>query len=395
MIEDFEFIWFSRDSWGKRKARKHLLAQALSKDSRVNKVLFIEPPVRITELIDIVKTRTMKDENRARWLRALSFKTIIKLSDKFYLHTPLFFVPFERFRLTYNLNRLLSSILIKFITKPKHIKRIVWLYHPYDYLLLRLFPRAITVFDWTEDWAEYHIELSPKKRNQMKELELKIVKNVDLVFTVSDSLLKVARQYNPNSYRIPNATAFAKMTKQDVKIAEEIKNIQKPIIGHVGNICDRTDLELINRLANELPKCSVVLIGGTSQGITESDISHLTSKNNVYYLGLKEHSQLPKYLKSFDVCLMLYRPENTKTGDPTKLYDYLATGKPIVSTKFVGVKGYEKYVRIAETHEEYIEGVRESLNKTDQQFTQDRLKLALENSWEARVQQVLDILGKM
>ncbi|HIE28425.1 TPA: glycosyltransferase family 1 protein [Candidatus Poribacteria bacterium] len=390
----FEFIWFSKDAWIKRKARKHLLAQALSKKPAVDRVIFLEPFTNPIELINLISSESISDDDFARWKRALLFKTV-KLSDKFYLHSPLSPIPLKRFRKIYDLNCLLSSIFIKSIAKSRSAKRVVWFYNPYDFLLLRLFPKStILVFDWTEDWAEYHVELSPKQRRQMKELEIKMVKNVDLVFTVSDSLLKVARQYNPNSHRIPNATAFAEISNnQNIEIAGEMR-IQRPILGYIGAICERTDFKLLNRLADEFPKCSIVLIGSMSQGITESDISHLTSKNNVYYLGLKEHGELPKYIKSFDVCLMPYKLENTKTINPTKLYDYLATGKPIVSTFFDDIEYYQDLVRIAETHEEFIGQVREALAENDSALVQRRIDYAKQNSWSARADEILGVLNE-
>lgn len=385
------FVCFSINNWEKRWARKQQFMYHLSKHGIVNKVLYIEPALSLIRLFTNPFSELASMENRARWKRALFFRTF-EYKRNLFIFTPLFFIPLGRLTLIHKINLYIALVFIRLRISNLNLKNIVlWIYDPYDYWLLGWFKnRIISCFDWAEEWSEYFIDLSLKSREKLKRLELLLAKDVDVVFTVSQKLLKKAKNVNENSYFLPSGTDAKLFEKTDGDvILEDIAHIKKPIIGYIGTITERMDLELLEFLAVALPDYSFVFIGDIHYGRVNS--SMLINKENFHFLGGKKYQDLPAYLKTFDVCIIPYRPEITE-GEPTKIYDYLASGKPIVSTPLVEILRFRDYIRIAATKEEFARHIKEGVNERDPKLFELRTKFAKENSWAVRVEQIIEII---
>jgi len=336
-----------------------------------------------------VELNTQK--NRKRWLRALSLN-IECLSNKLYLFTPIFIIPFSfRIQSIYNLNLYFSYLCIRSKLKTLGFKNIVlWIYHPFDYCLLNYFKeRIFSCFDWAEEWAEYFIEYSRKKRRVVKVLEDKIIAGVDAVFAVSKRLLETAKNINNNSYQICDGTVPEIFLKADKKLPRDMKGIKKPIIGYAGTIYLRVDLNLINELSDMFPECSFVFVGDVL--LKPADISRLKEKKNIFFLGGKAYSELPNYLTNFNVCILPYIPI-PYTSPPTKIYDYFATGKPVVSTYLPELKNLDNLIKLARTKEEFINFVKESLNENNPDIRKMRIEKAKNNSWSVRTEEIMNII---
>ena len=164
-----DFICFSVNNWEKRRARKQQFMLHLALRQDVGGVLYVEPALNLWRLFLFPFSELRSRENRRRWMRAINFKIEHSPeSEKLFIFTPLFLVPFSfRFQPIYNLNLYISLFVIKSKSDRLGFKNIVlWLYHPFDYCLLKWFKnRMVSCFDWAEDWAEYFIEFSPKKES--------------------------------------------------------------------------------------------------------------------------------------------------------------------------------------------------------------------------------------
>ena len=123
-----------------------------------------------------------------------------------------------------------------------------------------------------------------------------------------------------------------------------------------------------------------------------TDISQLKDRQNIFFLGGKEYNELPNYLMNFDVCLLPYVPA-FHTSPPTKIYDYLATGNPIVSTYFPELKDLGNLIKLARTKEEFIIFMAESLNEHNPEIRQMRIEKAQENSWILRTEEIVGIIA--
>jgi glycosyltransferase involved in cell wall biosynthesis len=369
-------------------ARKQQFMRALSKREDVARVVYIEPPENIFRLIfNSDKT----PESRARKKRALGFKCE-QLTEKLLLFTPVFFLPGAfRNQCIYDIDLFLALLVIKMRVRKLGIyKPVIWLYHPCDYRILRWFKdRAYSVFDWAEEWGEYFIELSSRRRKQVIKLEEKIISGVDLVFVVSDVLLEKAKKCNFNSHRLLDGTVYELFQKASFTQPQDMMTVKKPALGYLGSISERVDIGLLETVAKTYPDCSLVLVGDIHEGRT--DVLSLRRYSNIIFTGGKDFDELGDYVRSFDVCLLPYRPELTSSF-PTKLFDYFATGKPVVCTELKEVLRFKEYLYLAATKEEFIGLVEKALGENNQDLTAARKEIAKNNTWEKRAEEIVGYL---
>lgn len=374
-------------------ARKQQFMLYLSKKENVGNVIYVEPHVTILQLLLFPFSTLNSQEKRNRWKRALSFR-IEPVTEKLYLYTPLYYLPFAyKFQPIHNINLFLSSFILRNRVKRLSLQRtVIWLYPPFDCLVLRLFRnRVASVFDWAEEWADYFIEFSKGKRKRIAEQEKEIIQKVDVVFTVSKALYDKARAWNKNTYQLFDGTATELFLSPDVRLPSEMKSIQKPVIGYIGTIMERFDSDLILSMSEQLPQASIVLIGDAHRH--RIDITALEKKNNVFFLGGKYYSELPAYVNNFDVCIIPYK-EGTFIPPPTKIFDYLASGKPVVSIPFPEYERFSKYIKVARGKAEFIAMVKDAISERSAQLRDERITYAKANSWEVRTDELLAILEK-
>ena len=124
------------------------------------------------------------------------------------------------------------------------------------------------------------------------------------------------------------------------------------------------------------------------------NLDYLKKYENIHFLGMKKYDELPAYLRCFDVCLNVFRDgELSRDVSPLKFYEYLATGKPIVSTpQPVQVLDYADAVCIAEHGEDFAEKCEEAMNEPDDTKAKKRIEYARACSWDARVREMERIL---
>jgi len=391
-MNKIDFVCFSQNTWEKRRARKQQFMLHLSFREDVDKVFYVEPPLNLFRLILLPFSELRTKGNRGRWLRALKFKIERSSeSQKLFIYTPIFFIPFSfRIQAIHNLNRYISLLIIKTKLKRLNFENIVlWLYHPFDYCILKWFKdRMVSCFDWAEDWAEFFVEYPLKKRKYISYLEEKIIKEVDLVFVVSQVLLKRAQKLNKNSHQILDGTVPEIFDNYDGRIPDEMKKIPHPILGYTGTVNKRVDMDLITELSLQLPQSSIVLVGNILYPLEK--LKRVTHKN-IFFLGGKKYNELPNYMMNFDICILPYIPFYLQSP-PTKIYDYLATGKPVVSSNIPEMDRFKDCIKTARTNSEFIEFVKESLGEDNPELQELRREKARKNSWLSRTQEIIDII---
>jgi glycosyltransferase involved in cell wall biosynthesis len=176
--------------------------------------------------------------------------------------------------------------------------------------------------------------------------------------------------------------------KYDGRIPDAMKDIVRPILGYAGVVSRRVDLDLIAELGIKLPRCSIVLVGNIL--FPPEKLIKIKHKN-IFLLGGKSYDELPNYMMNFDVCILPYIAVN-HTSPPTKIYDYLATGKPVVSTYLPALECFSNLIKLVHTKEEFISFVNEALNENDQDIRKRRLEKAKENSWFVRANEIIGII---
>jgi hypothetical protein len=391
MTTKLNFICFSINNWEKRKARKQQFMTHLSQRDDVGEVLYVEPPMNILRLLFFWFSELSNPDNRLRWKRALTVSRK-PLTDKLSIYTPLFFLPFSsRIQAIHNINLRISTLILKRrLTHWDFGSTVIWIYHPFDYILLSLFPvRALSVFDWAEEWSVYFTEFSDARRRQIRLLEEQIIKAVDIVFVCSQRMISLAQPLNKNSYHILDGTIYGQFQHKPAELPADIRDIPRPIVGYLGTINRRIDLNLLERLAAACPQVSFVYIGDVHYQYL--DISPLQAHGNVHFLRGKDYSELGIYASCTDVWILPYKPELTPSS-PTKIFDYLATGKPTVSTDLIEIQRFKDIIYIAKDNDSFVLLTGAALKESSEELRNKRQLTARKNSWDARANEIMDII---
>jgi len=235
-------------------------------------------------------------------------------------------------------------------------------------------------------------------RRKTAALEQRLLKKVDAVITVSEKLTEEKSPFAKKIATIHHGVDYQLFENVLLSgpIPEELKKIPRPVIGYSGVVRHIIDLNLLDYVAEQRPDWSIVIVGP----VTESDkryydkVEVLKKKTNVYFLGAKPSDEVPRYINQFDVCVLPYTLEEVSTyyAAPLKFYEYLAAGKPVVST--VGPRDQEEFIVLnASTNETFLSGVEKALTMTSAEMIKKRKELARLNSWSERVHSIADFLS--
>jgi glycosyltransferase involved in cell wall biosynthesis len=235
---------------------------------------------------------------------------------------------------------------------------VAWYYTPMMLPFSRHLDVDVTVFDAMDELSKF--KFAPE---HLLELEQELIDKADIVFTGGSSLYEAKKDRHPSVHCFPSSvdrTHFAKARARQFDPADQ-EDLPRPRLGFYGVIDERFDTELLDKVAQMRPNWSFVMVGPVVK-ISEDD---LPKRPNIHYLGGKTYAQLPSYLSGWDVALMPFAMnESTMFISPTKTPEYLAGGKPVVSTPVrdvVRTYGDLEGVKIASTPEEFVAACEEAL----------------------------------
>jgi glycosyltransferase involved in cell wall biosynthesis len=281
------------------------------------------------------------------------------------------------------LNRKICKLILK--RKLKSVKSgkdvTILVYEPNDIYRLINIPNSILVYECVDEHSEYPYNRNVKEK--VIAVEKQLLRKADLVSVTSLFLLEKKKVFNANNIYAPNGVNFElfySAVKADTPVAKDIDVIKEPIILYVGAIMEWFDYELLLSISDN-KNWNVVLIGPQTMN------SHLfKGRSNIHSLGVRRQSELPKYLKKAAVCIIPFLINDLVKGvNPLKLYEYLAAGKPVVSTALPDVIPFEKrnFVHIGNSREEFIAQLDYLINvKDNEDMIQSRAMLAKEYSWK-------------
>ena len=269
---------------------------------------------------------------------------------------------------------------------------VLFLWNPLSGGVIGKLGEELLVFDAVDNWLE-HPELS-YARKEIEEGYDKIKKEADLIFTVSDSLKLFFKENRAYVYHIPNGVDidFFQIDGK-INIPSDIINISPPIVGYAGKIQERIDVSLMGFLAEKLPGINFVFIGQT---INKRTVKSLLRYRNIHYLGDKHYSLLPYYLACFDICIIPHKMSRlTLSMDPIKLYEYLAAGKPVVTTDIAGVEAFKSCVVISKSKEEFLKGIKRYTDKSkrEKELPDNSITNTLEtSSWKSKAEEMISLM---
>ena len=273
---------------------------------------------------------------------------------------------------------------------------LLWICSPSDVGLVgRLGERLACYFNYDE-FANF--EQNVRIREFVRKQDDELTSRVDVVFATSSSQWQHRRRINPNTHFLPHGVDFELFNQAllpGFPLPTDIASVPRPIIGYAGWVGWQMDVELLCRVASVCSTCSLVLVGPDKLPRSD-DERELRSLPNVFFLGRKDRSALPGYLRAFDVALIPYALRGfVPTAFPVKLLEYLAAGRAVVATAMPELQPYRDLVRIAETHDQFAQSVHEALDDRSPQAIAARVAVARDNTWDQRVAQIHGVLDQM
>jgi glycosyltransferase involved in cell wall biosynthesis len=263
----------------------------------------------------------------------------------------------------------------------------------------------IALYIWRDEFADaldlvehdfscYHIDDEysfSESEKPTSEREMALLKRVDQVIVHSAALFDKKGKVNPRTAWVPNGVDYRQFSMPHPEPADLVR-IPHPRIGYAGVIKKQLDLALMLRLARARPHYSFVLVGPLlNVAGKEPEIAQLRTLPNVHWLGEKPADSLPGYVQHFDVCAMCYEVnEYTRYIYPLKLNEYLATGRPTISSAIDAVRPLAAFVTIARSDAEWLAAIDRSVvdSASAGAAADARRDAARVNDWDALVDRI-------
>ncbi len=376
MIAGETILCFAPDPWDDIWRNRH---QIMSRLARQNLVIYVEPRPYLRQVWAGLRSGAFRPlRGRPRLRKAL---------DNLYVYTPPWWAPISgREPLASLFARLRRRDLQAVMRRLGAGRPILWLVRPDQADVIGQVGEKMRVYQIVDEYAGYG-GLSAERRAALLERERRLVAAVDMVFVTSPALLESKGPYNPRTYLVPNGVDYDAFSRalEDPALPADLAAVPKPRVGYVGALNDKVDYALLRDLAQARPDWAIVLVGpwAVREDATGFD---LRRQANVHILGKKDVALVPHYVKGLDICLMPYKlNEWTRSIDPLKMYEYLAAGRPVVSTPIPAAVAFSRWVVVADG-ERFAEAVLAAMAQDNDAARAERRRVAARHSWEARVE---------
>lgn len=353
-----------------------------------NTVLFIENTgVRSPRLSDIPRII-----NRIRkWRRSL--RGFRKEAEHLYIYSPLVLpFPYSRIAQWFN-KRILISTIRWWMRSVNFHDPILWTFLPTRVTLdlAQAINHRLLVYYCTDNFSA-----TSKEARKVVSTEREVIRSADLVFAMARNMVDYCKRFNADVVHIPmgvSAEIFDDARDSGLEKPEDLKDVKRPIIGYVGGVRRSIDKDLVKRIAEERKDCSLVFVGPV-----QMDISDLTKYGNIKFLGMKDHREMPRYIQSFDCCILPYvKNPYTDSISPAKLHEYLIMGKAVVSTNLAEVEehlvhnAHEKILYVARDHDEFLSYIEAALAEKGE-HAEKRIALSRKQSWSEKIEAMSSLI---
>ena len=389
--DSFDFLFITQTRWDDVSSTSYSLAQEFSRNSRV---FLVDRPftwkdvfVRRGKNIRFRLRTYLFGKDRFRKLPGLptNFTLIIPPPD-----LPINWLPkgrlYEILR-KYNQSKLERSIR----TAVKHfsINRYI-LFTSFNTNYSLNFPKdiraAFKIYQSVDNIAHARY-LS--KHGVYRELE--IAKEADLLLGTSKDICNYFSTKGFQIHYLPNAANVEKFKEAyfaKTERPDEFKSISRPIIGYIGSVDDRLDIDILTCVSKFHPDKVIVLLGPLRKSALPIHLE------NVIHIGLKPMSELPLYAKYMDCTIIPFRQTPfTKSIYPLKVNEYLGAGRPVVTTNFSDDIGdFKDIACITNDPKEFATMIQQCMDDNTEEKERQRIAYAETNSWACRVAEVRKIL---
>ncbi|MHA6203858.1 glycosyltransferase [Dyella soli] len=375
MLEPYGVVYFGNDWYAENRTSSHHVAARLAS---VLPVLYVDSPG--------MRAPQASGRDFRRALRKLreALRAPLRIDANLW-HCTVPQLPFPRvpgvraFNLAFG--RWAVRRAMRVLGTARHLS---WFVTPHPGFLAGRLGEAFCVYYCIDDYAAH----PGVDASAIAERDLDLTRRADLVFVAPPALLAAKQAVNPNTRFSPHgvdAALFGRAMEPATEIPLAARELPHPVIGYFGLIHEWIDVELIEWLARQRPAWSFLLVGHAA-----IKVPGLRSLPNVVLAGPQPYASLPGWAKAFDVAIIPYRHNRqTEHGNPLKLREYLATGKPVVTVGNAEIAKFSRWVTIAEGREAFLAGIEAALRDDTAEAAAARVAAVADQTWDRRVSDVL------
>jgi glycosyltransferase involved in cell wall biosynthesis len=325
-----------------------------------------------------------RDLKRAWRKLAAALRPPVPIREGFW-HCTVPQLPFRRIPGVEVFNRLFSRWAVRRALRMVGITRYLsWFVVPHPGFLAHRLGEDFCVYYCIDDYAAHpgvDADLIGRRDEALS-------READQLFVAPPSLLPLKQALNPTATYAPHGVdldLFLTARMPDTPVAEGARDLKGPVVGYIGSIHEWIDIELIAWLAQQRPQWSFLLVGHPAV-----DVSSLRALPNVRLAGPQPYPTLPQWAKAFDAAIIPYRMNRqVANANPLKLREYLATGKPVVSTYNPEIAKFAQWVRIAEDRGGFLAALEQALRDDSREAADERVAAVAAQTWDRRVEDVL------
>ncbi|HEX8916669.1 MAG TPA: glycosyltransferase [Humisphaera sp.] len=315
-----------------------------------------------------------------------------RVRENLWVWSPLV-VPLQSFRAVRALNRGLLKLGVSLWSRVLRLQpTVIWTYSPMTTELYDVDRYDQLVYHAVDD-----IKAQPgMPASTIAAAEGRLSRRADTIFVTAPNLLEVHRRTNPNTHYFSNVCDFRHFNRAmaaETEVPTDLARLPGPRVGFVGAVSAyKLDFPLIRAVAAARPGWSFAFIGSVGEGDYATDVSAFADLPNVHFLGGRPYRALPGYLKGIDVAILPNRHNDyTRSMFPMKFFEYLAAGRPVVSTKLPALAEFGHVADLCDGPDEFLAAVdRAVLGKSAPLAA--RLAAARERTYEARTAKMLEVL---
>ncbi len=250
-----------------------------------------------------------------------------------------------------------------------------------------------SVYDITDDWTQFSHRDAEKRLIVAQDAQL--CRRANATIVCSPHLYELKQQQARRLFLIQNGVDAKHY--QNVS-HRRLSSTRTAVFGYTGSIhADRVDTDLVLELARAFPDGRVLLVGPNM--LPAATTAQLQAQPNIELRGAIPYAQIPAAMSQFDVCVVPHvESAFTESLNPIKLWEYLAAGKPIVSTNLAGFRDFATLCRVASGRDAFIEACREAAEEAagdNRSQVEARQNEAAKHSWTKRVNEIIDVLESL
>jgi glycosyltransferase involved in cell wall biosynthesis len=366
-----DIICLSTHFWDERWFRKQ---EFMSRFARRNRVLFVEPSFSMARaaeehLAEVATNRFLLPQVEHRedsvWLLKPP-RGLPKWSDP------------RVERLNY---RWYGRVVGRAAQRLGFHDAILWVYRPAFLPGLDAIPHRHLVFDLVDDLAAY----GGGDNEYVEGLVQGLVRRADLLIVTAKTLEERYGSAARAVEQVPNGfdgSLFSPDARPEVPA--QAAALRRPVLGFIGTLFNFLDFELMEAVARAHSDKTMLLVGPVEAN-AEAAVQSLTAMPNVVHVGRQPQSTMPAWVAAFDVCLNPFKRSRVADSvNPLKVYEYLAAGKPVVSTPMEALRREDagRMVAFGDGAEEFSRQIERCLEPTVQAAGEERRAAAMPYSWE-------------